>query len=101
MTIENSLLLALAFAFVGGLLIGWFATWSHYRVKEAKREAVNGYKSEQRHISLLKPPPTFEEQQRKAIMEVQRFCNTYHITYEGKTWMYNDEEEETELPTGE
>ena len=100
MNIENNLLIALAFIFVDGLLIGWFATWSHYRLKEVKRKAVEDYKSTQRHQRYTLPL-TFEENQRKAIMEVQRFCDSYHITYDGQTWTYQEEEKQTELPTGE
>ena len=78
------------FSLICGLLIGWYTTFTHYRQKEQAHKAVEEYKREQR---LKFPPETYEQLQRKALSEIQRFCDSYIVTDEDEIWVYNNKKE--------
>ncbi len=88
MDLANNITWLVLFCLVGGMLIGWYATFTHYRQKEREREAVENYKLEQEKRPPIRPPKTYEENQREILRDLQRFCDSYTVTDEDKRWMY-------------
>lgn len=86
--LANNITWLVLFCLVGGMLIGWYATFTHYRQKEREREAVEDYKLEQKKHQTLRPPKSYEENQRDVLRDLQRFCDSYTVTDEDKRWTY-------------
>ena len=89
--LANNITWLALFSLVGGMLIGWYATFTHYRQKEREREAVEDYKLEQERRQALQLPKTYEENQRDVLSNLQRFCDSYTVTDGDKRWTYIDE----------
>ena len=96
MDLETKIWLYLIFMYALGTLFGWYLTYQHYRNKEREREAVENYKSEQKRKEWLASPAPldYDQRQRKALVEMQRYCDEYIIKDENKTWTYKYNEEE-------
>jgi len=76
------------FSFVGGVLAGWYATFTHYRQKERERKAVSDYIN---HQKTKNPPPTELEKVQKAMDTLHGIVTRYHIEWEGTEWDYIDD----------
>ena len=90
MDLANNITWLALFSLVGGMLIGWYATFTHYRQKERVREAVEDYKSEQEKRQTLQQHKTYEENQRDVLSDLQRFCDSYTVTDDDRRWTYTD-----------
>ena len=90
MELANNITWLALFSLVGGMLIGWYATFTHYRQKEREREAVEDYKLEQERRQALQLPKTYEENQRDVLSNLQRFCDSYTVTDDDRRWTYID-----------
>ena len=77
----------MAVAFVIGAYMGWSTTFDHYKRKEAAREAVDDYKAEQRR-KRLSDDYDYDANQRNALKELQRYCESYVVIDEDKKWTY-------------
>jgi hypothetical protein len=88
MDLANNITWLVLFSLAGGMLIGWYATFTHYRQKEREREAVEDYKLKQEKRPPIQPPKTYEENQRDVLMDLQCFCDSYTVTDEDKRWTY-------------
>jgi hypothetical protein len=88
MDLANNITWLVLFCLVGGMLIGWYATFTHYRQKEREREAVEDYKLKQEKRPPIQPPKTYDELQRDLLRDLQRFCDSYTVTDEDKRWTY-------------
>lgn len=84
---EVSVFIAMAVAFVIGAYMGWSTTFDHYKRKEAAREAVDDYKAEQRR-KRLSDDYDYDANQRNALKELQRYCESYVVIDEDKKWTY-------------
>ena len=73
------------FSFIGGLLAGWYATFSHYRQIERERKAVSDYIN---HQKTKNPPPTYFERVQKAMEMLQGIVTRYHIEWDNTEWDY-------------
>ena len=91
MDLANNITWLVLFSLAGGMLIGWFATFTHYRQKEREREAVEDYKLKHEIRPTPRPPKTYEENQRDVLSNLQRFCDSYTVTDGDKRWTYIDE----------
>ena len=88
MDLANNIIWLSLFCLVSGMLIGWYATFTHYRQKEREREAVENYKLKQEKRPPIQPPKTYDELQRDILRDLQRFCDSYTVTDEDKRWTY-------------
>ena len=86
--LANNIIWLTLFCLVGGMLIGWYATFTHYRQKEREREAVENYKSDQEKHHTVPILKTYDERQRDVLRDLQRFCDSYTVTDEDKRWTY-------------
>lgn len=77
----------MAVAFVIGAYFGWSTTFDHYKRKEAAREAVDDYKAEQRR-KRISDDYDYDANQRNALKELQRYCESYVVIDEDKKWTY-------------
>ena len=59
MDLASNITWLVLFCLVGGMLIGWYATFTHYSQKEREREAVEDNKLEQEKCQTLRPPKTY------------------------------------------
>lgn len=76
--------LMLLFSFLGGLLIGWYPTFTHYRAKERERKAVEAYKA---HQWVKKPPITDWQEAINIIAKLNdSIVEEYHIVLEGEIY---------------
>ena len=97
MDFANNITWLALFSLVGGMLIGWYATFTHYRQKEREREAVEDYKLEQERRQALQLPETYDEKQRDVLSNLQRFCDSYTVTDDDRRWTYIDDGDPHEL----
>ena len=77
----------MAVAFVIGAYMGWSTTFDHYKRKEKAREAVDNYKAEQKR-KRLSDDYDYDANQRNALKELQRYCESYVVIDEDKKWTY-------------
>lgn len=79
MDIETKIALGFLFAFVAGLLIGWYVTWQKYHQEDEKRKAVANAINRER----IKTPPKTEWEE--SIDIIAKLNNTdvdeYRIVY--------------------
>lgn len=76
--------LMLLFSFLGGLLIGWYPTFTHYRAKEREHNAVEAYKA---HQWVKKPPLTDWQEAINIIAKLNdSIVEEYHIVLEGEIY---------------
>lgn len=92
MDLETKIMIYQLFMLAAGILIGWYLTYQHYDTENEKREAVDTYKENQRFLSKI--PKTYDEQQRDALSELQRFCDSYEVHDGDATWIYKHSDEQ-------
>lgn len=88
MDLADNIIWLTLFCLVSGMLIGWYVTFTHYRQKEREREAVEEEKLKLEKRQAIRPPKTYEENQRDVLRDLQRFCDSYTVTDEDKRWTY-------------
>jgi len=84
-TLANNIIGVTFFSFIGGLLVGYYATFSHYRQKERERKAVSDYIN---HTKTKNPPPSPLSIARKAMDTLQDVVTRYHIERGDTEWDY-------------
>lgn len=84
---ETSIFIAMAVAFVIGAYMGWSTTFDHFKRIEKAREAVDNYKAEQQRKSIANDYD-YDANQRNALKELQRYCESYVVIDEDKKWTY-------------
>ena len=84
-TLATNIIGVAFFSFIGGLLAGWYATFSHYRQIERERKAVSDYIN---HQKTKNPPPTDLERAQKAMDTLQGIVTRYHIEWDETEWDY-------------
>ena len=84
---ETGIFIAMAVAFVIGAYMGWSTTFDHYKRRENAREAVDNYKAEQERKRLT-GDYDYDANQRNALKELQRYCESYVVIDEDKKWTY-------------
>ena len=84
---ETSIFIAMAVAFVFGAYMGWSTTFDYYKRREKAREAVDNYKAEQER-KRLSGDYDYDANQRNALKELQRYCESYVVIDEDKKWTY-------------
>ena len=89
-TLATNIIGVIFFSFIGGLLAGWYATFSHYRQIERERKAVSDYIN---HLKTKNPPPTEFERVQKAMDTLQRVVTRYHIEWGETEWDYIEDNE--------
>ncbi len=89
MDLETKIWLGLIVMFAAGMVAGWFFTYIHYMNEKAVREAVEEERKNRIYCPMSK---TYEQEQRDALKELQRFCDSYIVTDEDKTWTYTIKE---------
>ena len=96
MDYETKLWLSLMFMYAFGSLVGWYITYQHFRAKEREREAVDNFKADQAHKAWRQSPEplSYEQKQRNALSEMQRYCTEYIVKDEDKEWHYKYEPKE-------
>ena len=87
-TLATNIIGVTFFSFVGGVLAGWYATFTHYRQKERERKAVSDYINHQK--TKIQTPTKLEKVQ-KAMDALQCIVTRYHIEWEGTEWNYIDD----------
>ena len=95
-TLATNIIGVAFFSFIGGLLAGWYATFSHYRQKERERKAVSDYIN---HTKTKNPPPLPFERAQKAMDTLQDIVTRYHIEWDESVWDYIEDKSLT--PEGE
>ena len=75
------------FCLVGGMLIGWYVTFTQYRQKEREREAVEFYKKSER---IKHPPKTDLDQFYDAMRVLNRTVTYYFVKWNDTEWTYKD-----------
>jgi len=87
--------LMVLFAFLGGLLVGWYPTFTHYRAKEQERKAVS--KALQAHINherVQNPLPTDWQEAIDIIAQLNNsIVEEYHIVLDGEIYEMRPVEE--------
>ena len=79
MDIETKIALGLLFAFVAGLLIGWYATWQTYHQEDEKRKAVANAIN---HEKIKTPPKTEWEEFIDILSDLNKAdVDEYRIVY--------------------
>lgn len=84
---EASIFIAIAVAFVIGAYMGWSTTFDYYKRREKAREAVDNYKAEQAR-KRISSDYDYDANQRNALKELQRYCESYVVIDENKKWTY-------------
>lgn len=84
---ETGIFIAMAVAFVIGAYMGWSTTFDYYKRREKAREAVDNYKAEQER-KRLSSAYDYDANQRNALKELQRYCESYVVIDENKKWTY-------------
>ena len=87
MSLANNIIWLTLFCLFGGMLIGWYATFTHYRQKEREREAVEYYKKEER---VKIPPKSDLDRLRDAMRVLDGIVTYYFIKWDVTEWTYND-----------
>ena len=87
MDLANDIVWLMPFCLVGGMLIGWYATFMHYRQKEREREAVEDYKNAER---IKYPPKSDLDRLNDAMRALDGIVNYYFIKWYDTEWTYND-----------
>ena len=95
--LANNIIGVTFFSFIGGLLVGWYATLSHYRLKERERKAVSNYIN---HTKTKNPPPSDFERAQKAMDTLQDIVTRYHIEWGDTVWNYVEDKSLTPEGTG-
>lgn len=84
---EASVFIAMAVAFAIGAYMGWSTTFDYYKRREKAREAVDNYKAEQKR-KRISDDYDYDANQRNALKELQRYCESYVVIDEDKKWTY-------------
>ena len=87
MDLANNIIWLTLFCLVGGMLIGWYATFTHYRQKEREREAAEDYKKAER---IKFPPKSDLDRLRDAMRVLDGIVDYYFIKWDDTEWTYND-----------
>lgn len=100
MDLANNITWVVLFCLVGGMMIGWYATFTHYRQKEREREVVEDYKKEER---VKNPPPSDLDRLHDAMSVLDWIVDYYFIKWDVTEWTYNDglEVDERNFPLSE
>lgn len=77
----------MAVAFAIGAYMGWSTTFDYYKRREKAREAVDNYKAEQKR-KRISDDYDYDANQRNALKELQRYCESYVVIDEDKKWTY-------------
>lgn len=95
MDIETKIALGFLFAFVIGLLIGWYVTWRKYHQEDEKRKAVA---SAINHEKIKTPPKTEWEEFIDILSDLNKAdVDEYRIVYDDCVYsMTSSEEPKTE-----
>ena len=96
-TLANNIIGVTFFSFIGGLIVGWYATFSHYRQKERERKAVSDYIN---HTKTKNPPPSDFDKAQKAMDTLQNIVTRYHIERSETVWDYDDDSHRLEQGMG-
>lgn len=83
-----SIFITMAVAFAIGAYLGWSTTFDYYKRREVAREAVDNYKAEQER-KRLSSIYDYDANQRNALKELQRYCESYVVIDENKKWTYH------------
>ena len=94
--------MAILSSFIGGLLIGWYPTFCHYRAKEQEQEAVRkALKAHIDHEKVKNPPPTDWQEAIDIIAQLNNsIVDEYHIILQGEIYEMRpiEEPENNEQP---
>lgn len=87
MDLANDIIWLTLFCLFGGMLIGWYVTFTYYRQKEREREAVECYKMEER---IKIPPESDLDRLYDAMRVLDGIVTYYSIKWDDTEWAYND-----------
>ena len=98
MDIETKIALGFLFAFVAGLIAGWYATWQTYHQDKKRHEASKeGLQCTLDRKPILPPPPTREAVLNKIIKDLNLIpVDEYFISFGGNVFIKKPSNQPTE-----
>lgn len=85
LSIANDTMWLIVFCLVGGVLMGWYVTMTHYRSKNSIREGIEA--GIERYKFKRRPAPDSDyDRVSKALKELADIVDEYHIKWGGASF---------------